>query len=97
MQQVIQYCADIGLFDRALLSQSVITSAGIQRHYSEVTVRSKVNKEKYRLLEKDETQAALESAPYENISVAEKAINVTEIPINAASMQQSKVKKSKVN
>ena len=97
MQQVIQYCADIGLFDHALLSQSVITSAGIQRHYSEVTVRNKVNKEKYRLLEKDETQAALESAPYENISVTEKAINVTDIPINAASMQQSKVKKSKVN
>ena len=56
-----------------------------------------MNNKKYRLLEKDETQAALESAPYENISVAEKAINVTEIPINAASMQQSKVKKSKVN
>ena len=58
MQQVIQYCADIGLFDRALLSQSVITSAGIQRHYSEVTVRSKVNKEKYRLLENNGSQAA---------------------------------------
>ena len=97
MQQVIQYCADIGLFDHALLSRSVITSAGIQRHYSEVTVRNKVNKEKYRLLENNGSQAALESAPYENISVAEKAINVTEIPINAASMQQSKVKKSKVN
>ena len=94
---MIQYCADIGLFDRALLSQSVITSAGIQRHYSEVTVRSKVNNEKYRLLENNGSRAALESALYENISVTEKAINVTEIPINAASMQQSKVKKSKVN
>ena len=97
MQQVIQYCADIGLFDHALLSQSVITSAGIQRRYSEVTVRNKVNKDKYWLLEKDETRAACESVPSENISVTEKAINVTGIPINAASMQQSKVKKSKVN
>ena len=94
---MIQYCADIGLFDHALLSRSVITSAGIQRHYSEVTVRNKVNKEKFWLLENNGSQAALESALYENISVTEKAINVTGIPINAASMQQSKVKKSKVN
>ncbi len=96
VQQVILYCADIGLFDHALLSKSVITSAGIQRRYSEVTVRNKVNKEKYWLLENNGSQAACESVPSENISVAEKAINVTEIPVNAASMQQSKVKKSKV-
>lgn len=97
VQQVIQYCADIGLFDHALLSQSVITSAGIQRRYSEVTVRNKVNKDKYWLLEKNEPQAACKSVPSENISVAEKAENVTEMSVNAASMQQSKVKKSKVN
>ena len=93
--QVIEYCADIGLFDKALLSQSVITSAGIQKRYSEVTVRHKVNTEKYWLLEKNQT--ALKSAPSENISVAEKKINVTEIPENTAFIRQSKVKKSKVN
>ena len=95
VQQVILYCADIGLFDHALLSQSVITSAEIQRRYSEVTVRNKVNKEKYWLLENNGSQAACESVPSENISVAEKAVNAAEIPVNAASMQQSKVKKSK--
>ena len=93
--QVIEYRADIGLFDKALLSQSVITSAGIQKRYSEVTVRNKVNTEKYWLLEKNQT--ALKSAPSENISVAEKKINVTEIPENTAFIRQSKVKKSKVN
>ena len=88
--QVIEYCADIGLFDKALLSQSVITSAGIQKRYSEVTVRNKVNTEKYWLLEKNQT--ALKSAPSENISVAEKKINVTEIPENTAFIRQSKEK-----
>ena len=48
--QMMEYCADIGLFDRALFAQSVITSVGIQRRYDEVTVRNKVNKEKYWLL-----------------------------------------------
>ena len=58
--QVVQYCADIGLFDDALLQQSVITSAGIQKRYELVTVRNKVNKEKYWLLD-EESPKPLES------------------------------------
>lgn len=90
--QVIYYCADIGLFDYDLLNQNIITSAGIQRRYAEVTVRNKVNKDKYWLL--DKKGQPLLSAPQNAISATETAISATEKTINEAEMQQ---KKSKLN
>lgn len=97
--QVILYCADIGLFDKALLSQSVITSVGLQQRYSEVTVRNKVNKDKYWLLEKKETQEALITVPKTLVSVTETKANATETKVNVTTIPQkeSKEKKSKVN
>lgn len=96
--QVIQYCADIGLFDNALLTQSVITSVGIQRRYSEVTVRNKVDKSKYWLLEKNNSQAALVNAPKNRVSATKTPVSVTETLVSATSIPQkeSKVNKSKV-
>lgn len=91
--QVIRFCADIGLFDKALLNQNVITSVGIQRRYSEVTVRNKVNKEKYWLLKED--GQPLLNAPKKRISATEKTIFATKKPINDVEMQQSKEKESK--
>ena len=91
--QVIRFCADIGLFDKALLNQNVITSVGIQRRYSEVTVRNKVNKEKYWLLKED--GQPLLNAPKKRISATEKTIFATKNPINDVEMQQSKEKESK--
>ena len=82
--QVIQYCADIGLFNHDLLTQSVITSAGIQRRYQTVTVRSKLIKSKYWLLEKENDQEVLINAPSKEVNVAETPINVAETPINVA-------------
>lgn len=49
--KVVLYCAEIGLFDDALLSHSVITSASIQRSYQTVHARNKISKDKYWLLE----------------------------------------------
>lgn len=97
--QVIQYCADIGLFNNALLTQSVITSVGIQRRYSEVTVRNKVDKSKYWLLDKNSDHEVLITVPKNPISVTETNINVAETKLNATKKQQkeSKVNKSKVN
>ena len=97
--QVILYCADIGLFDHALLTQSVITSVGIQRRYSEVTVRNKVNKSKYWLLEKENVHAALESAPFDDVSVTKTPVSVTKTPVSATETQQkkSKLNESKLN
>ena len=98
VRQVIQYCADIGLFDNALLTQSVITSVGIQRRYSEVTVRNKVNTDKYWLLEKNEPQTALESAVKTSISVTKNPVSATKTPVSATFIPQkeSKVNKSKL-
>lgn len=97
--QVIQYCADIGLFHNALLSQSVITSVGIQRRYSEVTVRNKVDISKYWLLEKNNDQEALESVSKNLVFVTETGQSVTETPENATFIPQkeSKVNKRKLN
>lgn len=90
--QVIQYCADIGLFNNALLMQSVITSIGIQRRYSEVTVRNKVDKSKYWLLDKEENQAALINIPQNTVSVAKTGITVAETKINATVIPQKERK-----
>lgn len=94
--QVIQYCADIDLFDNDLLNQSVITSAGIQKRYSEVTVRNKVTKKKYWL--SDKNAELVLNAPETIISDAETVISVTETVINATSkpLKESKVNKSKL-
>lgn len=90
--QVIYYCADIGLFHKDLLNQNIITSVGIQRRYSEVTVRNKVQKEKYWLI--DKSGQPLLSAPSNAVSDTETGISVAEKPINDADNQQNK---SKVN
>ena len=90
--QVIYYCADIGLFDKTLLNQNIITSAGIQRRYDSVTVRNKVNKDKYRLIDKN--GQPLLNAPQNSISVTETSISATEKDISATEKRQ---KESKVN
>lgn len=99
VRQVIQYCADIGLFNNALLAQSVITSVGIQRRYSEVTVRNKVNTDKYWLLEKNEPQTALESAVKSGVSVTKTPVSATKTPVSATFIPQkeSKLNESKLN
>jgi len=93
--QVIQYCADIGLLHKDLLRQSVITSVGVQRRYSEVTVRNKVKKDNYWLL--DENGKLLLNVSKNTISVTGKAISVTEIDIDVSEMptKESKEKESK--
>ena len=83
--QVVQYCADIGLFDKDLSLQSVLTSAGIQKRYSLATVRSKAQIEKYRLIEKESDKPLL-NAPSKDISVEEKSISATEIQDNVSKM-----------
>lgn len=90
--QVIHYCAEIGLFDQDLLNQNVITSVGVQRRYKEVTVRNKVDRSKYWLI--DENGQPLLNAPQNSISVTETNISVTEKDISATEKRQ---KESKVN
>lgn len=92
--QVIQYCADIGLLHDALLRQSVITSTGIQRRYQEVTVRNKVSKNKYWLLDND-GQVPL-NVPENLVSVTETPVFATETTVNVAASTQKKSKPNKI-
>lgn len=95
--QVIDYCAEIGLFDKDLLQQNVITSVGIQRRYDSVTVRNKTDKTKHWLLDfqKENFKTACSNAPTNFVSATETPVIVTETPINVTEIPQRKVKKSK--
>lgn len=95
--EIIQYCAEIGLINAPLVRQNVITSAGIQRRYASAKLRNKVTKTDYWLLDENGNEVAWESAPKIPVIAAETRVNVTETPVNAAIMQESKVNKSKVN
>lgn len=92
--QVIHDCAELGLFDKALVMQDVITSAGIQRRYAKATVRNKVDRSSFWLI--DDDGQSLIKAPVNRVSAAETPISVTETPVSAAEMQQIKENKNKV-
>lgn len=89
--QVIHYCADIELFDKALLHQDVITSAGIQRRYAEVTVRNKVDRDMY-WLQKDGQPC--DSTEDSGINVTETPENVTKTPENVTETTPNKTKQN---
>lgn len=93
--QVIDYCADIGLFDKDLLRQNVMTSVGIQRRYASVTVRNKVDKSKFWLLGKENCEAALINVPKNGVSATETKVIATETEVSATNMPQIKVNKIK--
>ena len=82
--QVVNYCGEIGLFHPALLKKSVITSVEMQRHYADVTARSKADKTRYWLLgttKKEASPAASFSEPYAPAaSVAPAETDKTEEP-----------------
>lgn len=92
--QVIRYCADIGLLHDALLQQNVITSVGIQKRYSIVTVRNKVQRDKYWLLEDEENEQSVLNNVKNDISDTDNGISVTE---NRITDSESTTKKSKEN
>ncbi len=93
--RVIDYCADIGLFDNALLAQNVITSEGIQRRYSEITVRNKVDISKYWLLKKNVCSTVGDSTPEKIVSVTETPVIVTETPVIVTETMSIKEKENK--
>lgn len=93
--QVIDYCADIGLFDKDLLRQNVMTSVGIQRRYDSVTVRNKVDKSEFWLLGKENCEAALINAPKNGVSATETKVIATETEVSATNIPQIKVNKIK--
>ncbi len=100
--QVIRYCAEIGLFDNALMQQSVITSVNIQQHYAEVTARSKADKSKYWLLgdsEKSEHPAEQPDLSAKEVSAAKTEVfsaKTREFPENMHQSKENKTKQKKM-
>lgn len=92
--KIINYCVEIGLFDKELFAQGIITSKEIQEHYSCVSARRKTDKTKYWLLPSDEEEINVTQA---GVIAAETRINTTETGINATISTQRKEKKIKEN
>ena len=96
--QVILYCADIGLFDKDLLSRGVITSVGIQRRFLEAKGRRPAINDSYWFLDKKPSINSSQPPINEEITpiISEKPPVLP--PDNSQSkVKKSKVKKSKVN
>ena len=105
--EIILYCGELGLFDRELLDQSVLTSREIQEHYASVPARRKDDKSKYWLLPVENDESCVET---ENNKIPEKTmvfaaktcVNAAETSVfednyhfNSVITPQSKEKQSK--
>lgn len=99
--QVILFCGEIDLFNDDLLRQGVITSAGIQKRYAEVTVRSKADKSLYWLLDPGQPGESIPpfgvNATKTPINEAETQVSDAEIPTKQIKENKSKVKQSKAD
>lgn len=94
--QVILYCADIGLLNKDLLNQCVITSVGIQKRYAEATVRRQpIKNKKYWLLDNKENEEPLLNVPQNHVSVTETQVNVTETMVSDSNNATKKSKEKK--
>lgn len=90
--QVIDYCAELGLIDKDLLAQNVITSEGIQRRYHKVAVKlmkRQLYSDEYWLLEKEETGGAVLNAPKNPIASEE---NRNSSEVNTIPSEESPIK-----
>ena len=109
--EVLGFIAEVGLVDKALYRQGVITSAAIQRRYDEVAARRKTDRSKYWLLEA-EPAAETETIAAESAGCAAECVpnaaecapnapsavpSATETSLFAAESAQSKEKESKGN
>ena len=86
--QVVDYCADLGLFHKDLMLQDIITSVGIQKRYYKIAVKlmkRRLYSKEYWLL--DENGEPLLKAPIFPISSEEMEIDSEEIDQSSEEMQ----------
>lgn len=86
--QVIDYCADLGLFDKDLMLQNIITSVGIQKRYHMIAVKllkRRLYSTQYWLL--DENGEPLLNTPIFPIDSEENSISAEEISKSSEEMQ----------
>ena len=89
-QEFINKAVQVGFFDKKLYEEkSILTSAGIQRRFFEITERRKS-------VFYDDTLLLIDVNEYTNlVNVNNNSINVNNNPVNVYHNQQSKVKESK--
>lgn len=94
IQEVLKSCLAVGLFDRAMWADGVLTSRGIQYRYTEVSSRRTSTIREYSLISAQEDDV---SAAETEVSAAETGVSATETRVSATETPQSKVKKRKEN
>jgi len=94
IQEALKSCLAVGLFNKAMWADGVLTSKGIQLRYSEATLHRTSTIRDYSLVSAAETPVNVAETP---VNVAETPVNVAETPVNVAETPQRKEKKSKVN
>jgi len=92
VKQVILYCADIGLFQKGLLSQGVITSVGIQRRYLKAKGR-RPNISDYWLLDEKNEEPYINSPKTPSFEMQNRVMD----PKTPCFAFNNPTKKSKVN
>ena len=98
--QVIDYCADLGLFEKDLMLQNIITSVGIQKRYYKIAVKlmkRQLYTKEYWLL--DENGEPLLKSPISRINSEENGINSEEIRYSSEEsplkIKETKIKQTK--
>ena len=109
VQAIVEYCAEIGLFDSRMLAKGVITSASIQRRYLDICARAKRKgisiSEDYKLIDDCSEESVQNSESFgiirnyseESPNYSEESPNYSEESAkNSENSTQSKVKERKV-
>ena len=95
--EVLGFIAEVGLVDKALYRQGVITSAAIQRRYDEVAARRKTDRSKYWLLEAEPAAECVPNAAECAPNAPSAVPSAAETPLFAAESAQSKEKETRGN
>lgn len=93
VQGIVQFCAAVGLFDKALLSRGIITSASIQQRYLTMCSRAKrtgveINPE-YSLIGNSR------SLPDSSVSLPDSSVSLPQSKVKESKVKESKEKESK--
>ena len=92
VNEIVKYCASVGLFDKELLCSGIVTSRSIQERYLDFCARAK--RKSYSIPEKIKLTEESDIIPEESDIIPEES---DIIPENSGSLPRREVKRSKEN
>ena len=99
VNEIVKYCASVGLFDKELLCSGIVTSRSIQERYLDFCARAK--RKSYSIPEKIKLTKESDIIPEESDIIPEESDIIPEesdiIPENSGSLPRREVKRSKEN